>query len=101
MGVAVILLSSSSSMPQQRHALASRLLALGLLAAPFLRTRLRILAATPTPSPPQPAAGLPASGKLEAGPNPGKPGFGWGGECTDYAATDLRRAERPRPPFWP
>ena len=53
----------------------------------------------PPLAPPQPAAGLPASGKLEAGPNPGKPGFGWGGECTDYAATDLRRAERPRPPF--
>jgi len=34
----------------------------------------------------QPAAGLPASGKLEGDQNPGKPGFGWGDERTAFVA---------------
>ena len=75
MGVVVILLSSSSSSRQHSNAarLASRFLALGLLAAPLLRTCLRVHAATPTPSPsPQ--------------------GSTRGGDRTDYAATVLRRS---------
>src|SRR6516165_7081097 len=47
---------------------------------------LRRIALPPPPTPPQPAAGLPASGRILKWPNPGRPGFGWGGEHTEYAA---------------
>src|SRR5215831_10517210 len=42
--------------------------------------------ATPTPSPSPAGCGLARFRQILKRPNPGKPGFGWGGECTEYAA---------------
>ena len=57
---------------------------------------------TPPPlTPPQPAAGLPASGKAIGDANPGRPGFGWGrGAHRVRAITSGRRSPVPAMPWW-
>ena len=47
----------------------------------------------PPPTPPQPAAGLPASGTYESD-QPRQAGVGWGGEHTVRVATVLHPTER-------
>src|SRR6267142_2107284 len=46
-------------------------------------------AATPLPNPPPVEVGFTRLRPLDTGANPGKPGFAWGREPTEFAATSV------------